>query len=177
MQEAAGQMVRQFADLASEDQATSAFLNAVAGELSWEGWQVTIMGRDSSDLVEKPLTGSDLGIIVDLVGPAGERDVRVAWCHTKMPRQLPLSISALPDLPQQMGRMAQETADAYAVVYAPSGVYLYQHRREDEVLEPGQVVAEMAASRRGDDAPRVLLDTLDSKFLLELLITAPQAST
>jgi hypothetical protein len=163
------EVTRQFSSLSNEERRTGAITFALNryGVIEFEGWELTIALEGFSAQTKEPRTGADLGIIVDL----RKGDVQVSkglWAQAKEAEQLPPDPLKLQDLKDQMRDMLERTKEAYAIVYTPNDIHVFQGWASDSITSLESVITDTVACRRGDRRPEFLADTVYRDFLIEL---------
>ena len=166
---AAQKVTDQFRTLGSEDRTTGALFSDLNVRREVNGWVLNISNHNYSSEIKEPVIGADAGIIVDIKDAMGLRATKAGWFQAKRVAEVPTRIDAIRDLESQMEKMLKRTRDGYALLYTPAGIRVFQGSSFVEV-EFDTLVPEMVRCSKGDRDPEVLIDTFDSRFLLEVLL-------
>jgi hypothetical protein len=166
---AARKVTEQFRTLGNEERTTGALFSDLNVRREVSGWVLNITNHNYSGEIKEPIIGADAGIIVDITDAMGLRATKAGWFQAKRVVEVPKRIAAIHDLESQMDKMLKRTRDGYALLYTPRGVRVFQGDSYAEI-KFDTLVLEMVRCSKGDRDPEVLIDTFDSRFLLEVLL-------
>lgn len=166
---AVSDVVCNFYQLSNEERRTGALTIGINRQQIFQfgDWEATVILQGFSAQKKEPLTGADIGIVVDLRN--GQSQVsKSVWVQAKEAEQLPDHPLLLDRLSEQMASMLNRTSDAYGLIYTPNGVHVFQGRETDQYFALDTLIADIAGCRRGDRRPEFLADTIERDYLVEV---------
>jgi hypothetical protein len=166
-------MTKKYPRMGSEDRTTGALFDRLEGTIGEAGWTLQLFAYHYSNTTKENIIGADAGVVFDLVDPQGKRAYKSLLIQAKRSASVPVDVNSLPRVEDQRKLMEKYTSQGYVWLYTPKGMVAYA---PDDSLTPIpalDVLVDSLACRRGDRDSLAISNALDSRHVLEVLVTPP----
>ncbi len=169
--EATNRLVQRFSRLNAEERMTGALSDRLDQSFvsSQDGWSAGVFVEGFSSQTKEPLTGADIGILVD-IRRGNSVTLKAVWIQAKRDPDSVKNPLTLDELLGQMNDMAKHTKESFGMVYSPSSVYLVNRDAPNQRLELSDVIADTLRCRHGDRRPTLIASTLERHHVIELTL-------
>lgn len=164
-------VVRQFGNLATEDRMTGHLFGSLDLDVELDGWRVKVSHQNFSPQTKESITGADVALIVDLYDAEGRRIIKAAWLQAKQRAGNPAGALESRGLRSQLANMSRHTQEYYAIIYSPEEVAVFRQGDSGQLTTLEKVIANMIRCAAGDPNEELVIDSLDRKLLVRVLLS------
>ncbi len=164
-------IVNRYKSFSSEDMITAAFGDRIQGEYTSNDVHVDITFQAYSSVVKEPKIGADLSVIFDMVDHYGRRLIKTILIQSKKSDFDYTTIDKLPRLQGQIDKMSDITEENYVALYHPDGFTVFKSSEPEERTSMNSLFGEVLRCNSGDKSKAVLASSLDSRHVIQLIVT------
>jgi hypothetical protein len=161
-----------FRSLSNEERMTGALFGQLPKSITIDNWHVRFHSQGYSSVQsssKETQTGADAGLIIEVYDGTSSI-VKALWLQAKrvLDPPEPHNIFRLPRLKEQMATMEIFTEDGYALIFTAESLSITDGVKSWSFSE---WLVGAAQCQRGDRSARMITNTLDRDYLLEMTIT------
>jgi len=164
-------IVSRYQNFASEDMVTAAFGDRIQEAFYVGSSNVDITFQSYSSSVKEPINGADLSVIFDMQDAFGRRVIKTILIQAKRCKNSNANVKGLPDLAEQIEKMNGITDENYVLLYHDSGFNVFKSSEPESRGGMDLLFGEVMRCNNGDKSKSVLASSLDSKHVIQLIVS------